>query len=88
MCIRDRSYIGHSIHNKQSNISFKNKKKVRKPQEEWYSVENTHEAIISEEVFQKVQELSLIHIYINAFYFCNDFMCWSDPVYTDNYFAN
>ncbi|MFQ8811663.1 MAG: hypothetical protein ACLR8X_00220 [Gallintestinimicrobium sp.] len=22
------------------------------------------------------------------FYFCNDFMCWSDPVYTDNYFAN
>jgi len=25
---------------------------------------------------------------INAFYFCNDFMCWSDPVYTDNYFAN
>ena len=33
------------------------KKKVRKPQEEWYRVENTHEAIISEEVFQKVQEL-------------------------------
>ncbi len=28
-----------------------------KPQEEWYRVENTHEAIISEEVFQKVQEL-------------------------------
>ena len=36
---------------------FKNKKKVRKPQEEWYRVENTHEAIISEEAFQKVQEL-------------------------------
>ena len=28
-----------------------------RPQEEWYRVENTHEAIISEEVFQKVQEL-------------------------------
>jgi tnpX site-specific recombinase len=26
-------------------------------QEEWYRVENTHEAIISEEAFQKVQEL-------------------------------
>ena len=25
--------------------------------QEWYRVENTHEAIISEEVFQKVQEL-------------------------------
>ena len=55
--LKEETYIGHSIHNKQSNISFKNKKKVRKPQEEWYRVENTHEAIISEEVFQKVQEL-------------------------------
>ena len=55
--LKEETYIGHSVHNKQSNISFKNKKKVRKPQEEWYRVENTHEAIISEEVFQKVQEL-------------------------------
>ena len=51
--LKEETYIGHSVHNKQSNISFKNKKKVRKPQEEWYRVENTHEAIISEEVFQK-----------------------------------
>lgn len=29
---------------KQRNISFKNKKKVRKPKDEWYRVENTHEA--------------------------------------------
>ena len=55
--MKEETYIGHSVHNKQSNISFKNKEKVRKPQEEWYRVENTHEAIISEEVFQKVQEL-------------------------------
>ncbi len=55
--LKEETYIGHSVHNKQSSISFKNKKKVRKPQEEWYRVENTHEAIISEEAFQKVQEL-------------------------------
>ena len=55
--LKEETYIGHSVHNKQSNISFKNKKKVRKPKEEWYRVEITHEAIISEEVFQKVQEL-------------------------------
>ncbi len=55
--LKEETYIGHSVHNKQSNISFKNKKKVRKPQEEWYRVENTHEAIISEEAFQKVQKL-------------------------------
>ena len=54
--LKDENYIGHSVHNKQTNISFKNKKKVRKPKEEWYRVENTHEAIISEDVFWQVQE--------------------------------
>ena len=54
--LKEETYIGHSIHNKQTNISFKNKKKVRKPKEEWYRVENTHEAIISEDVFRQVQE--------------------------------
>ena len=54
--LKEETYIGHSVHNKQSNISFKNKKKVRKPQEEWYRVENTHEAIISADVFRQVQE--------------------------------
>ena len=54
--LKEETYIGHSVHNKQTNISFKNKKKVRKPKEEWYRVENTHEAIISEDVFRQVQE--------------------------------
>ena len=54
--LKEETYIGHSVHNKQTNISFKNKKKVRKPKEEWYRVENTHEAIISEDVFHQVQE--------------------------------
>lgn len=54
--LRDETYIGNSVHNKQTNISYKNKKKVRKPQEEWLRVENTHEAIISKDVFEQVQE--------------------------------
>lgn len=54
--LKDESYIGHSIHNKQGTISFKNKKKIRKPKEEWFRVENTHEAIISEDLFRQVQE--------------------------------
>ncbi len=54
--LKEETYIGHSVHNKQTNISFKNKKKVRKPKEKWYRVENTHEAIISEDVFRQVQE--------------------------------
>lgn len=54
--LKDENYIGNSVHNRQSNISFKNKKKVRKPQEEWFRVENTHEAIIAKDVFLQVQE--------------------------------
>ena len=54
--LKDETYIGNSVHNKQTNISYKNKKKIRKPQEEWFRVENTHEAIISKKVFEQVQE--------------------------------
>lgn len=46
-------YIGNSVHNKQSTISFKNKKKVRKPKDEWFTVENTHEPIISREIWEQ-----------------------------------
>ncbi|MBE6664973.1 MAG: DUF4368 domain-containing protein [Ruminococcaceae bacterium] len=54
--LKDEIYIGNSVHGKQTNISYKNKKKIRKPQEEWFRVENTHAAIISKDVFQQVQE--------------------------------
>ena len=54
--LKDETYIGNSVHNKQTNISYKNKKKIRKPEEEWFRVENTHEAIISRKVFEQVQE--------------------------------
>lgn len=55
--LKSETYIGNSVHNKQTNISFKDKRKRRKPQEEWWRVENTHEAIISKEDFQTVQEM-------------------------------
>ncbi|MCM1062717.1 MAG: recombinase family protein, partial [Eubacterium sp.] len=48
-------YIGNSVHNKQSTISFKNKKKIRKPKEEWFTVKNTHEPIISTELWEQAQ---------------------------------
>lgn len=54
--LKDEVYIGNSIHNKQSTISFKNKKKVHKPESEWYQVENTHEPLIDKDVFYQVQE--------------------------------
>lgn len=54
--LQDENYIGNTIHNKQTNVSFKCKKKIRKPKDEWWRVENTHEAIISKEDFDRVQE--------------------------------
>lgn len=49
-------YIGNTIHYKQRSISYKSKKKVNLPPSEWVRVENTHDSIISEEVFQQVQK--------------------------------
>ncbi len=54
--LKNEVYIGNSVHNRQSTVSFKSKKKVRKPESEWYRVENTHEPIIDKEVFYRVQE--------------------------------
>ena len=48
--IKDPDNKGHLL------VDTENKKKVRRPKEEWYRVENTHEAIISEDVFLQVQE--------------------------------
>lgn len=54
--LQDETYIGHSVHNKQATVSFKCKKRVNKPPQDWYKVENTHEAIIGKEVFDRVQK--------------------------------
>ena len=54
--LKDETYIGNSVHGKQTNVSYKNKKSIRKPESEWFKVENTHEAIISKDVFDQVQK--------------------------------
>ena len=58
--LHDETYIGNSVHNKQSNISFKCKKTVRKPPSEWVRIENTHDPLVSREVFDRVQEQTAI----------------------------
>ncbi len=54
--LRDETYIGNTVHMRQTNISYKNKKRKRLPKEEWIRVEDTHEGIIAREVFFQVQE--------------------------------
>lgn len=53
----NEAYIGNTVQNKCVSISYKVKKKRKKSPEEYIRVQNTHEAIISEELFYKVQEI-------------------------------
>ena len=54
--LQDETYIGHSVHNKQGTVSFKSKKRVNRSKDEWWTVQNTHEAIISKADFERVQQ--------------------------------
>ena len=49
--IENEVYIGNTLQGKSVTLSYKNKKQIEKEKEEWIRVENTHEAIISKEVF-------------------------------------
>ena len=48
-------YLGHLIQGKRTTVSYKNHKIKNKDKSEWVKIENTHEAIIDEEIFNKVQ---------------------------------
>ena len=49
--IENEVYIGNTLQGKSITLNYKNKKQIGKDKEEWVRVENTHEAIISKEVF-------------------------------------
>ena len=49
----NRAYAGDSVHNKRTRV---NGKQVRVPKEEWIVAEDTHEALVSREDFDVVQE--------------------------------
>lgn len=50
-------YIGTLIQGREKKISYKSKKVVTAPKNEWIVVEKNHEAIISKEDFYNVQEI-------------------------------
>lgn len=52
-----QEYCGDTINFRTTVKSFKNKKKLDRPQEEWRIFPNTHPAIIDREIFDLVQEL-------------------------------
>lgn len=61
--LRNEVYIGNTIQNKRSRISYKNRKLRPNPKEQWNIVENTHEPIIERQVFDKVQKMIIVQKY-------------------------
>lgn len=55
--LNNEVYIGNTVQGKRKTKSYKVHKVEHVPKEEWIRVENTHEAIIDKEIFEKAQEL-------------------------------
>lgn len=53
--LKNPMYLGHMVQGKRKKLSYKSKKLVDVPKEDWFIVEDTHEAIIEDSVFDEVQ---------------------------------
>lgn len=82
--LTNETYIGTLVQGKEEKVNYKVKKSVKKPEDEWIRVPGAHEAIISNEDFEIVQDLLKVdtravcgekkaHIYAGLL-FCGDCM--------------
>ena len=55
--IENCSYIGRYVAGRYTTPSYKNHKRIERPEEEWVIIENHHPAIIETEVFETAQRL-------------------------------
>ncbi|WP_330585024.1 recombinase family protein [Parablautia muri] len=64
--LSNEMYTGVMVQGKSGKVNYKVKKIMAKPKEEWVRVEGTHEAVISREDFEIVQELLKVDIRAKA----------------------
>lgn len=55
--LTNKKYIGTMVQGQQRVVSYKIHEKITPPEEEWFVVENTHEPIIEQALFDKAQSL-------------------------------
>ncbi|MDD4346813.1 MAG: recombinase family protein [Desulfitobacteriaceae bacterium] len=55
--LENEVYLGHTINLKYTTLSYKNKKRVERPENEQVRIENTHEAIIDKTTWDIVQDI-------------------------------
>lgn len=50
-------YLGHTLNLRYTTISYKNKKRIERPKEEQVCFENTHEPLVTQEIWDIVQDI-------------------------------
>jgi hypothetical protein len=71
--IRNKANLGHTISQKQTSISFKNKSLINRPEDEHIVVLNTHEPLVEQDEFDLAQKIFSIrnrgnkHGFVNIF---------------------
>ncbi len=55
--LHNPTYLGHLVQMRTTNVSYKNKKQITRPEDERIVVYNTHEPIISQELWDKCREI-------------------------------
>ena len=53
----NRAYLGHTVGLRSTSLSYKNKKLIRRPEDEQITIENTHPALVSQELWDIVQDV-------------------------------
>ncbi len=80
--LKNELYVGVTTQGKTTTPSYKIKRLVEKPESEWDRVEGTHEAIISQDVFDAVQMLLMRNTRISPdedqVYLFSGFLCCAD----------
>jgi len=56
--LHNEFYAGHSVQNKRTSLSHRNRKAVFRPENEWIRVMDTHESIISPDIWNRVQAVN------------------------------
>ena len=55
--LQNETYIGSMVQGRQVKVSYKSKKCIKQPRENWVVVQNTHEPLVDAETFRKVRML-------------------------------
>lgn len=55
--LENKVYLGHTVNMRYTTRSYKDKKKIERPESDWLIFENTHEALVDQETWDIVQEV-------------------------------